>query len=136
VKPRIYFSENRALFGWLAALGLIALGCGPRHQTAAPVNVETARQTLQSVLESWQRGEKLDSWRQHDPEVVIQDMDWSADAKLKEFEILGDGEPRDANLYCKVKLVFNEQVQGKTEKEVTYVVGTDPVLTVFRDPFQ
>lgn len=127
--------SNRAPLAWLTAASLLLVGCGPSHRTAAPVNVDTARQTLQSVLESWQKGESLESWRQHDPEVVIQDMDWSAGAKLKEFEILDAGDARDANLHCRVKLVFDGSAQGKKQQEVTYVVGTDPVLTVFRDVF-
>ena len=129
-------SGCRKLFASWAVLALCALGCGPRHPTADPVNAETARQTLQSVLESWQRGESLESWQQREPKVVVQDMDWSGGAKLKEFEILGAGEPRDANLYCQVKLVLEGAGRGVQPRTVTYVVGTDPVLTVFRDMFQ
>ena len=135
IEPLSIHSNRPALFVAAAALALLACGCGPRHPTADPVNADTARQTLQSVLESWQRGEALESWQQRDPKVVVQDSDWSAGAKLKEFEILGVGEPRDANLYCQVKLVLDGPGRGKQPQTVTYVVGTDPVLTVFRDMF-
>jgi hypothetical protein len=116
-------------------LFLFVSGCGSRHPTAAPVDEASARATLQSVLESWQRGESAESWRSHEPEVVVQDFQWSSGAKLKEFEILGPGEARDANLYCRVRLILDGSSQGKEQRTVTYVVGTDPALTVFRDSF-
>ena len=119
---------------WL--LLTVCAGCGPALQTANPVDPDRARETLHSILESWQRGETPESWKQRSPEVVVQDRDWSMGATLKEFTIIGRGEARDANLYCPVKLVLDERQGGPQQRTVTYVVGTDPVLTVFRDVMQ
>lgn len=117
----------------LVIMTLCVSGCGysaAEHR----VTSTTARSTLESVLKSWQEGESSESWQQKTPKVVVQDMDWKAGAKLQSFEILGEGEAIDANLHCQVKLKFAQPRNGKKEQTVTYLVGTSPVLTVFRSP--
>ncbi|MDX1929104.1 MAG: hypothetical protein SFV81_21430 [Pirellulaceae bacterium] len=116
----------------LILVSLTLSGCGysaAEHR----VTSTTARTTLESVLKSWQAGESSESWQQKTPKVVVQDMDWRAGAKLQSFEILGEGEAIDANLHCQVKLKFAQPQNGKKEITVTYLVGTSPVLTVFRE---
>lgn len=114
----------------LAAL-LLALGCGPHRN--APVNVQEAQQTLKATLEKWKQGSQPADLQAASPQIVVQDMDWSAGAKLLDFELLGAGEPVDANLIAQVKLKLLSPEGKAAEKTVTYVVGTSPVLTVFRD---
>lgn len=119
----------------LVSLTLIALiscgnGCSAQKKASA-VDTDIAQKTLEEVLTSWKDGETPDAWQQRSPKVVVQDFDWAEGAKLKGFELLGPGEPRDANLYCKVKLMVEPASQPQREKVVTYVVGTDPVLTDF-----
>lgn len=125
---------KKCLFSGLLLVGTLlmaaASGCG--GSTQAAVQPDVARRTLDEVLTGWKNGEKPEAWRTKDPEVVVQDMDWLAGAKLVSYEIQGSGEPRDANLYCKVKLELQQASQPPVTKTVTYVVGTDPVLTVFR----
>lgn len=117
-----------------AALLLAVLcGCGTGQKTAAPVDPDVARRTLDAVLLDWKNGGTPDAWQQKSPKVVVQDLDWAAGAKLVSYEVLGPGEVRDANLYCQVKIVAASQSQKETPRTVTYVVGTDPVITVFRD---
>ncbi len=116
----------------LLFMSLYISGCGysaAEHR----VTSTTARSTLESVLKSWQAGESSESWQEKTPKVVVQDMDWRAGAKLQSFEILGEGEAIDANLHCQVKLKFAQPQNGKKEVTVTYLVGTSPVLTVFRE---
>lgn len=107
-------------------------GCGGYSAKMHRVESTLARGTLESVLKSWQDGAAPESWQEKKPKVVVQDMEWQAGTKLNTFEILGDGEAIDANLYCKVKLKLESPGKGKREQTVTYLVGTSPVLTVFR----
>lgn len=120
-----------ALLALLVSLSVLA-GCGSNRQTAKPVDPAAARQTLEVVLTDWRNGGRPDVWQQQSPQVVVQDLDWSRGVRLKSYEILGPGEPRDANLYCRVKLVLDEPTAETREQTVTYCVGTDPVRTVFR----
>lgn len=130
----VQIMQNQASFSAaLLALLLTAWGCGSGYSPEAHrVDPERARNTLESVLISWQLGETPQQWRQQDPQVVIQDMDWAAGRKLEEFEILDDGEAIDANLHCRVRLKLGDPQQGETEQTVTYLVTTSPNLTVFR----
>lgn len=119
----------------IGGIGVVVLaGCGgPRLYKVKP---EVARQTLTQVLDQWKSGETPESLRSAQPEIVVQDFDWSGGATLVNYEVLGDGEPRDANLVAKVKLTLLNSEGKESTKNVTYLVGTQPVLTVFRDTFQ
>jgi hypothetical protein len=117
--------------GLLAVVPMWIAGCS-KAGSPHPVEPDLARKTLQDVLQSWQDGAKIESWREHDPEVVVQDIDWEAGRQLESFEILGEGTPLDSILYCEVKIVIADPEAGSSDKTVTYQVGTAPVVTVFR----
>jgi hypothetical protein len=115
------------------AVLLAVCGCGRGYSPEAHrVDSEQARSTLESVLTGWQLGDTPQTWRQREPQVVIQDLDWTAGRKLEEFEMLDEGEAIDANLYCRVRLKLLDPQQGEIEQTVTYLVTTSPNLTVFR----
>lgn len=113
---------------------LLLCGC-TRPSAAAAVDPDLARSVLRDVLESWQQGGSLEQWKSAASPVVIQDADWQSGLKLLEFELVNPGQPLDANLHCPVLLVLQDGTARRLEKQVTYIVGTDPVVTVFRDPF-
>jgi hypothetical protein len=106
-------------------------GCSNKME-AHPVDPNLARNTLDAVLKSWQEGATPESWQQKTPSVVVQDMDWKTGKKLKSFEVIEPTESVDANLHCQVKLTLEDPEKGEVEQTVKYVVGTSPVLTVFR----
>jgi hypothetical protein len=107
-------------------------GCGSGVKTAAPVDPDLARKTLHITLESWKRGESPAELKQRSPAIIAQDFDWISGSELLDFEIAGPGQALDANLICPVKLILAGADGGTNEKTVDYIVGTDPVLTVFR----
>lgn len=119
--------------GTLAGLLLLMNlpGCGGSG-SPHPVDSDTARETLRSVLQSWQDGDTPESWAEHSPEVVVQDFDWKGGSTLQSFEIVGSGEAVDANLICEVKLNLVTPEGEESERTVMYEVGTSPTLTVFR----
>lgn len=114
------------------AIGLISPGCSRGPGSPHPVDPALARQTLETVLLGWQTGSVPDDFRVQDPEIVVQDMDWLMGKQLADFEIVDEGTAVDANLQCVVKLSLIDAKQTATEKTVTYLVGTSPRLTVFR----
>lgn len=115
-----------SLVGLVIAFAAIG-GCGDKP-VAAPVNPEKARAALRTTLDAWKAGRPIESLSKDDPPIVAQDFDWMAGVKLDNYEVLGDGTPQDANLRISVKL----SLKGKGQKTVTYIVGTDIKLTVFR----
>lgn len=84
------------------------------------------------VLDSWKSGESPEAWKQKNPAVVVQDLDWLRGSELKGFEIVDGGEAIDANLHCRVRLQLADSDGGPTDRTVTYLVSTSPKLTVFR----
>jgi hypothetical protein len=133
VEDFIMVSFFRTTAIWLSLFVLcIAAGC-TRQQHAAPVNPELARKSLRQVLDGWKHGDDMASLRQASPSITVQDMDWTTGYKLLDYEIIGDGKYDDANLLCPVKLKLQDPKGNAVNREVTYMVGTDPVITVFRE---
>jgi hypothetical protein len=114
----------------VAAWTLIAPGCGP--QRAKAVDVELAKATLVQVLDHWQGGGTIDELRTRKPEIVVQEAAWTNGQRLESYTIVNDGRAEDANWFCEVELSLAPKDGGEAKKKkITYVVGTDPVLTVF-----
>lgn len=133
-------SEPLALCGRLPVVtlvfGLVLAGCNSGPYQSAPVDVDKARETLKTALESWKSGESTEALRAKRPSIVVQDFDWSGGTKLFDYEVLDAGQEVDANLIAKVKLTVADSKGSRFEKTVYYVVGTAPVFTVFRDSFR
>jgi hypothetical protein len=129
----IALKTKTCAFVCLVLGSFLAAGCGSGPRRAGPVDVELARESLRAALESWKKGEPPEALRDHYPSITIQDMDWKSGYALVSYEIR-DGEKEDAcNLHCPVRLTVRD-LQGKeVKKPVTYVIGTDPVITVFRE---
>jgi hypothetical protein len=116
----------------LATLGPLLSGCsGPGR--AAPVDPARAREALRTTLESWKKGESIDSLKGGASSIVAQDFDWMAGHRLVAYEVTGDGKDDDANLRIPVRLTLRTAQGKEVRKSVSYVVGTSPAVTVFRE---
>ena len=58
------------------------------------------------------------------------------EAKYGAIEVTSNGDDDDANLRIPVRLTLRNPGGQEVEKNVVYVVGTSPVLTVFREMFR
>ena len=104
---------------------------GPRR--AGPVDVNAARQAVTTVLDSWKNGNSLSEFQKRSTGITVQDMDWAAGIQLVSYSFSGAESTDTANLHCSLKLLLRDQEGKETEKQVKYVIGTDPVTTVFRE---
>jgi hypothetical protein len=125
----IRFAGQVLLLFFLCTLAAGCLG----QQRAAPVNVSLAQESLRKSLDSWKKGDDPGSLRQGSPSITVQDLDWKGGYKLIDYEIIGEGKYDDANLRCPVKLKLLDPKGKEVTREVTYMVGTDPSITVFRE---
>jgi hypothetical protein len=124
----------------LAVLATLLLpGCSS-SSSAHAVDAPQARDALKIALDAWKSGENMQGLAVAATPMVVQDLDWAAGAKLKDYEIVGDGQPEDANLRIQVKLTTEggqppqKAAQAKAgEKKVWYLVTTSPKITIFRD---
>jgi hypothetical protein len=122
-----------AMLGMICAASLVVPGCSSEGQRAPAVDPPRARDALRAALESWKKGDKIDALKSASPPIVIQDFDWMGGRHLVKYEVLGDGKDDDANLRIPVKLTLRTSDGQEVERSVSYVVGTSPTLTVFRD---
>ncbi len=118
-----------------ALLALVLPGCS--GAAAHAVDPSRARDALVTALDHWKTGEDSKTLSSSTTPMTVQDFDWQGGAKLVDYQLLGEGQKRDANLSIKVKLTLapgRGKGQGKNvEKTVYYLVGTSPSVTVFRD---
>jgi hypothetical protein len=137
---RVRKDPDGSLYGslWVvaASLGVMAIlmlsGCsGPSR--ANPVDPSLARESLKVALDHWKKGEDSKSLQSSATPMVAADYEWDSGAKLVDYEILNERE-EDANLRVQVKITLSQQGKTKSvEKKASYVVGTSPSVTVFRD---
>jgi len=121
----------------LAFLGMVTCGgvVGCSGNGVQTVDVAGAKQALNATLESWKKGVPIDSLRAHKPSIVAQDMDWEAGVELIKFDVLGEGRDEAVNLRIPVDLTLRDKAGKEVKKKVKYMVGTSPVITVFREIF-
>ena len=67
------------------------------------------------------------------PSIVVQETEWNDETKLLDYEIISDDKPAGPNMIATVKLKLSKPDGKVIEKTATYVVGTSPGLTVFRN---
>jgi hypothetical protein len=123
---------NRCAAAVMAAAAALFPGCMGGFQ-AGPVDAPQARQLLNTALEGWKNGDTPESLQKGSPPITVQDFDWMGGAKLEEFQVDGEGKNFDLNLHILVKLTLKTKEGETVVKTVTYIVGTSPRATVFRD---
>lgn len=116
------------------AVALAVTGCGGAPQAAA-VDAPKARQALETALEGWKKGTPPDALQNGSPPMTVQDLDWTNGFKLVNYQIDEDTKEVDANVRITVKLTLKDPKGKEVQKQVRYVVGTSPSVTVFRELF-
>ncbi len=112
------------------ALLLATAGCGGRSYS--PTNPTLARESLRIALNHWNAGGKPGDLAERSPPIVVGDEDWEAGKLLVRFDILEDERDDGANLHVPVRLVVADRERSEREIVVTYIVGTSPVVSIFR----
>lgn len=113
----------------VAAALAVAAGCTP---TPDPVDAPRARRALVAALDGWRRGDAPAALRAATPALTVQDLDWSGGARLLDYRVGGDGRETGPNLHIPARLTLRTPQGKEVRKDVTYIVGTSPILTVFR----
>lgn len=112
----------RGIVGVLLVFGL--WGCSQGNTPSHPLDQELARASVQKAMQAWVDGKTP---KELEPEIVVGDPSWQQEEKLISFEIVTNEETSDgSNLHIVVKRKFDS-----SDSEVTYIVGTSPVVTIF-----
>lgn len=108
---------------------LIQLGCS-RTARDLPLNQEQARAACREFLQAWQDGETAVALK---PRITGRDYAWDAGQKLVKFELLPEEKSDGTNLFIPVELTLLDNHGRERATQTTYIVGTSPVITVFRE---
>jgi hypothetical protein len=141
-----HLDQNWTLYGSLRVVAaclvvlatLLLPGCS-NSNTAYAVNELQARDALKIALDAWKKGETSQSLASSSTPMTVQDFEWDTGAKLIDYQLVDDGRADGPNLRIQVKLTTagepgkSNKEAKPTEKKASYVVGTSPRLTVFRD---
>ncbi len=104
------------------------VGC-EQNARSLTVNETTAREACTKFLTAWKEGKKIEDLAP----IVGNDSDWATGRTLESFEILPEERSDGANLHFKVRRTIKTPKGTVQTNEVSYVVGTSPVVTVFRE---
>lgn len=122
----------RAFVGAIA-LGACLVGCGDNG--VLPVDAALARKSVRAALDAWQKGEPITALAKQSPPIVVQDLDWEFGKTLVRFTVLDEVKDGSVNLRVPVELTLRDKTGPEVRKKVTYMVGTSPTITVFREIF-
>jgi hypothetical protein len=132
-RDRSFYASLWVVAASLGVLSVLLLSGCSGSSRANPVDPSLARESLKVALDHWKKGEDPKSLQSSATPMVAKDFDWDSGAKLLDYQIL-DERAEDANLRVQVKITLGPQGKSKTvEKKASYVVGTSPSVTVFRD---
>jgi len=116
---------------WLFVLLLLngtLTGCG-RTARSLSLNQPKAREACNEFHAAWQNGKKVSDLK---PKIIGRDSDWETGQTLVSFEVLPEGRSDGTNLHLTVRRTVKDTQGKETQQEVAFVVGTSPVVTVFR----
>ena len=108
---------------------IFLVGCKPQ---AAPTDPNIAQQSLETMLKVWKDGGKSADLKSGQPEIIAVDDDWESGVKLKSYRSLGTPFDDGKNLHCTIELTLMTKAGREYKREIVYIVGTSPVITIFR----
>ena len=126
--------KSRRIVNWshclfvLFTLSIALTGCS-RTARSLSLNQPKAREACTEFLTAWKNGKQVGDLK---PKIIGRDSDWETGKKLESFEILKDERSDGKNLHLTVRRTLKDDAGKETQQEVAYVVGTSPVVTVFR----
>jgi hypothetical protein len=108
---------------------ILLVGCKPQ---AAPTDPNVAQQSLETMLKAWKDGGKSADLKSGQPEIIAVDDDWDSGVKLKSYRSIGTPFDDGKNLHCTIELTLVTKAGREYKREIVYIVGTSPVITIFR----
>jgi hypothetical protein len=93
---------------------------------------QTALESLQKTLDTWKAGGQAVDLKNVKPAIIAVDDDWERSVSLVGYQIQPNPFDDGVNLHYTVTLTLKNAQGREVKKEQVYIVGTNPVITVFR----
>jgi hypothetical protein len=111
---------------------LLPLLIGCAQSGPPPANSSVARESLQVMLDSWQRGDAAEQLKDRAPPIVAVDDDWRAGLRLTKYQVNSADSPHGVALRSTVVLSLVDSDGKAVEKRAIYTIGTGPTITIVR----
>jgi hypothetical protein len=123
---------QRAIPLLILLVPLAVSGCNSGGAADLAVEPDLARESLIAFLDAWQAGRSPADLKSRSPSIIAGDHAFAAGTKLVTYTLVGDDTDDGANLHTSVDLVLQDDKSGEVKERIAYIVGTEPVITVFR----
>ncbi len=125
--------SNPSKLSWVIVAGTLWMlaGCD-RGARSLHLDKALADASLTTALSGWKQGELPSDLNKKSPRIIMTDVDWSNGMRLVDFELVGDPTDDGTNLHRPVRLSVQDDHGQRMLREVTYIIGTSPSITIFR----
>jgi hypothetical protein len=113
------------------AMFLGLFGCGGAPVASDPAS---ARSVLETVLESWKRGDSPQALRDGTPPLNVADYRWEGKYKLNAYTIAESSAAAGFDQRFSVDLRLTTPKGKASREKAVYHVATSPAIAVVRDP--
>jgi hypothetical protein len=121
----------------LLAAALAPSGCGDPKPLPMAATAESSRAALVAGFDAWKQGKTPQDMQALSPPLTFADDDLAAGAKLLDYTIQGDGQPRGTGYSYTVLLKLQGKDGAKVrERKIAYRVVTDPKPFITREDRQ
>lgn len=111
---------------------LAVSGCNSGGAADLAVEPDLARESLVAFLDAWQAGRSPADLQTRSPSIIAGDHAFAVGTKLISYTLVGDDADDGANLHTSVDIVLQDDQAGEVQQRVAYIIGTEPVITIFR----
>lgn len=110
---------------------VVCVGCG---SGSGPwkLDVDVARNSLETSLKAWKGGEAPAALEQKSPKIIVGDVDWKTGKKLLAFKVRDSDSSEGTNLRKIVELTLQSESGQPIRVDAAYLISTRPIITVFR----
>lgn len=118
----------------LAVVCLLLVACIGCGSGSGPwkLDVDLARESLETSLKAWKEGETPAALEQKSPKIIVGDVDWKSGKKLLEFKVKDGDSNEGTNLRKFVELTLQSESGQPIRVDAAYLISTRPIITVFR----
>lgn len=124
---------RRIQFPWRRLVVLVALATSLAGCSSKSADPATAKDCLVQTLDSWKAGESPNQLKSRSPSITVGDPDWESGSKLLTYEIMGEETSDGRNMHLQAHLTLQSPQGEAVQQTVSFVVGTHPVITIFRE---
>lgn len=117
--------------GLLLTIVALCSGCS-KGARSLKLDKDLAHKSFEQFLTAWRDGKSSKELQDQSPQIICNDFEWNSGKKLISFKILEDEFSDGTNLTLAAEITIAVDGRPTPPQKVEYVVGTSPVITIFR----